>query len=157
MVSSDYSNGKIYKIVSKYTEKIYIGSTIQPLKYRLTSHKSAYKHYKKTGDTTRYCHSFKILCYDYLEIKLLEEYPCDSKEELVEREQYYIEKNRKLCVNGVNSIGRTKDFLSKRTEYNRIYFNTYRHCIYCDCQVKQIAIHNRTEKHKSNVKFFESL
>ena len=41
----DYKNGKIYKIVSDLTDKIYIGSTTQPLYKRHSKHKGNYKQY----------------------------------------------------------------------------------------------------------------
>ena len=42
-----YSNGKIYKITSSKTNKVYIGSTIQPLKERFRCHKKDYKKWLK--------------------------------------------------------------------------------------------------------------
>jgi len=36
---SDYSTGKIYKIVNGIDNEIYIGSTIQTLKKRLSDHR----------------------------------------------------------------------------------------------------------------------
>ena len=38
-----YQNGKIYKITSKQTDDVYIGSTIQELNKRLIHHKAKYK------------------------------------------------------------------------------------------------------------------
>jgi predicted GIY-YIG superfamily endonuclease len=39
----DYSNGKIYKLVSDKTAMIYIGSTTQDLNERLSGHKNEFK------------------------------------------------------------------------------------------------------------------
>ena len=41
----NYSNGKIYKITSNQTDKIYIGSTILSLEKRLVGHKTECKSY----------------------------------------------------------------------------------------------------------------
>ena len=56
----DYQNGKIYKIVSNQTDKIYIGSTACPrLCTRLAQHKSNYNQWKRG----KYCKmtSFEII------------------------------------------------------------------------------------------------
>ena len=45
----DYKNGKIYKIVSMSTNKIYIGSTCNLLSNRLSQHKTNYKYYLSNG------------------------------------------------------------------------------------------------------------
>lgn len=37
---SKYQRGKIYKIITENSNDVYIGSTIQTLKARLTRHKS---------------------------------------------------------------------------------------------------------------------
>ncbi len=99
----DYNNGKIYKIVSNQTDKVYYGSTCSPLFKRLYQHKVNYKSYQNG----KYCNttSFEIVKYDDCEIILVEKFPCESKEELYARERYYIENNN--CVNKI-VIGRTK-------------------------------------------------
>ena len=84
-----YENGKIYKIVSKQTPYIYIGSTHQPITNRLSGHKSQYKLWK--NGKCAYLTSFKIVQYDDVEIILIENYPCNNKEELEIREKYYIQ------------------------------------------------------------------
>ena len=40
---TDYSKGKIYKIIDNTNGKIYIGSTVQTLQGRLLGHKTEYK------------------------------------------------------------------------------------------------------------------
>ena len=83
----DYQKSKIYKIWSPMGNKIYIGSTIQPLYQRLSEHKRK-----------RVCRS-KILFekYDDVRIELIECVPCDNKEQLTRKEGEHI---RKLdCVN----------------------------------------------------------
>ena len=75
----DYQQGKIYQIWSPNTDKVYIGSTTQPL------HKRMYEHnHGLTGK--RYTNSYKVLeCGDAC-IELIEEYPCAKKSELNRRE-----------------------------------------------------------------------
>jgi hypothetical protein len=104
----NYQNGKIYKITSPSTDKIYIGSTVQPLNKRFINHKSCYNRglNKSSG---------KIIQYDDCQIELIEEYPCNTKNELEHREQYYMNLYKELLVNSYNSIQKC------RKEQNRIY------------------------------------
>ena len=47
----DYNKGKIYKIVSPNSDKIYIGSTIRPLKERFWAHMSNWRNGKNRHST----------------------------------------------------------------------------------------------------------
>ena len=87
----NYENGKIYKIHSFQIDKIYIGSTTQPLCKRFANHKFKFK--KGGMEVT----SKEILKYDDVMITLIESYPCNNKNELEKRERYHIENNN--CVN----------------------------------------------------------
>lgn len=97
----NYNNGKIYKIVCNKTGLIYIGSTTKnTIQTRLKEHEARFK--KNTGG--------KYTCYEILKnndykIELLEEVNCNSKDELKNKERYYIEKIE--CVNSVIP-GRTR-------------------------------------------------
>ena len=103
----NYENGKIYKIESHSGDMIYIGSTTKKyLSQRMDTHRNDYKKWKnnKHGFVT----SFTILeeyGVENCSIVLLESCPCDSKDELVSREAYYIKKLN--CVNK-NIPGRTR-------------------------------------------------
>ena len=75
----DYKLGKIYQIWSPNTDKVYIGSTTQPLHKRFSQHNKGL-----TGK--KYVYSRKVLeCGDAC-IELIEEYPCANKSELNRRE-----------------------------------------------------------------------
>jgi len=80
-----YSTGKIYKIISKNFDKFYIGSTIQTLKNRLNGHCGSYKSYIKEGSAL-YCSSFDIIKLGDINIELLIDFPCDSKDDLLKKE-----------------------------------------------------------------------
>ena len=67
----NYSNGKIYKIISDQTDLIYIGSTTQQLSKRKQRHKS-----------NKDCSSKEILQYEDARIILIEMFSCNCKEEL---------------------------------------------------------------------------
>ena len=80
----NYLNGKVYRIVCNVTGKQYIGSTVSPLATRLSQHKKLFKD-GKSGTS-----KIVLECKDF-EIFLLERFSCDTKEELLARERYYIE------------------------------------------------------------------
>jgi hypothetical protein len=88
----DYARGKIYKIVCNITGEQYIGATTQKLSQRLTCHVS-----KKNTDKI-YKSKNIILRGDY-QIVLIENYPCNNREELDRKEREHIEAN--TCVNKI--------------------------------------------------------
>lgn len=85
----NYNNAKIYKIVSPYCYLPYIGSTTQPLSRRMAEHRSL----------RNSCRSSIIISKGDAKIVLIENYPCDNKEELIKRERQIIESVD--CVNKV--------------------------------------------------------
>ena len=94
---SKYQRGKIYKIVDNTNDNIYIGSTCEPtLARRLAKHISIYRaHLKQTQKS--YVRSIDIIKNGNYNIVLLENYPCETKDELLARERHYIE--ALVCVN----------------------------------------------------------
>ena len=88
----DYQKAKIYKLWSPQgtEDEIYIGSTTDELRKRKNQHKC--KNNK--------CKS-KILFekYDDIRIEVIEEYPCNSKAELLKKEGEYIRNNK--CLNKI--------------------------------------------------------
>ena len=108
----NYQNGKIYKIYSYENDDVYYGSTVETLSRRMGHHKNAYKRYKEGN--YHYVTSFNILEYDSSIIELVENYPCNNKEELLQREGYYIRNNN--CINK-QIAGRTRKECSK--EYHQ--------------------------------------
>jgi hypothetical protein len=65
-----------------------------------------YKHYLKKGRGSCLT-SFEICQYDDCQIILVEDFPCERKEQLIARERYHIENNE--CVNKVMKLNRTKE------------------------------------------------
>jgi hypothetical protein len=84
-----YQESIIYKIVCDDFNMCYIGSTIQPLYKRFSYHKGL------QNDTS----SKELFNYPNTRIEILERYACNSKKELIEREQYYIDLNINNCLN----------------------------------------------------------
>ena len=130
---TNYNNGKIYKLECLTTGLIYIGSTTkQYLSQRLSHHLYGYKKYQNNNH--HFVSSFQILENDNYRIELLESVNCNTKDELLAREGYYIKTLD--CVNK-NITGRSKkeyyqdnreqilekrnDNKEKLNEYNKKY------------------------------------
>ncbi len=110
----NYQNGKIYKIYNDDNDLVYYGSTVQPLYKRLYQHKyNAKQKYQ--------CKSHNLgVDIDKCKIVLVENYSCNSKEELHRRERFYIENNK--CVNKSIPCRTRKEY----REDNKEKFNLYK-------------------------------
>ena len=100
-MKGDYANGRIYKIepICEHDEnEVYYGSTCQLLCKRMDGHRSDYRLWKsgKHNKTSSY-ELFEKYGVENCKIYLVELYPCETKEELLSREGYYIKNN--MCVN----------------------------------------------------------
>ncbi len=86
----DYSTGKIYLIKCNVTGIGYVGSTKVPLKDRLNRHKTDYRGFMGFLNKPRnYRASADILINENYDMYLLEDYPCECKEELEKRESMW--------------------------------------------------------------------
>ena len=104
-MSNKYQNGKIYKLVRDGSLPYY-GSTTQSLEKRYSQHIANFKNYRK--GTIKYATSSDKVIQDFdycIPIILVENYPCNSKKELLRREGYY--HRNYPCVNK-QVAGRTK-------------------------------------------------
>ena len=132
----NFQNGKIYSIRSHQTDKIYIGSTTQPLAVRFGGHKRMN------------CTSREILVFDDAYIELIELFPCASKMELNRREGEII---RELdCVNK-QIAGRThaewrEDNKESIAEQRKQYWHTHKNRLTCSCGVE----YNSGDTHERN-------
>ena len=100
----NYEAGKIYKLYSPSKNIVYIGSTTQPLCKRLSKHLTDYREYNKDNNKTYYTSFMVLECDDY-KIELLEDYKCNNRQQLEQKEGEYIKNN--ICCNK-NIAGRTK-------------------------------------------------
>ena len=160
----NYKNGKIYAIRSNETEKFYIGSTTQRL------HKRFYEHKTKRDCTSRYMFTFPDVY-----IELIENYPCNSKEELHKREGEYIRQSntinkniagRNIAEYYIDNIEKYKEtnlkFRADNPDYGNKYYEInkekYNKIIACDCGGKYCVYtkfnHLKTKKH---IKYLLSL
>jgi hypothetical protein len=120
---TNYTNGKIYKICGG--DEVYIGSTCKPLSRRFTCHKSKYNN-KCSTSTSRYL--FETYGVENCTIELIENFPCDSKKDLFEREGYYIRTIK--CVNKLINGREPKEsaketyekYKEKRKEDMKLYY-----------------------------------
>jgi len=118
---SDYSQGKIYIIKSKNSDDVYIGSTKHSLEERYFEHMTHYHKHLRTNK--KYVSSFEVIKYGDTFIELLEEYPCNNRQELCRKEGEY-QKNME-CVNK-KIAGRTEkewreDNIESIAEYRKEY------------------------------------
>ena len=121
----NYGNGKVYKIWSPSTDKIYIGSTTKKyLSQRMDKHRSSYKRYQVGNG--KYYTSYILLELNDYRIELLENSPCNDKNELTAREGYWIREYKDVCVNK-KIEGRTKkEYYQDNTEKIKKYKKEWR-------------------------------
>jgi hypothetical protein len=85
---------------------------------------------------------------------LIEKYPCEDKDELNGREQYWIDKNKKICVNKNKSYVEDKEGYKKECyENNKEEINKK---LNCKCGGKYTqrtkSRHEKTKKHQLFIK-----
>ena len=114
----NYKNSKIYKIICNTTGLVYIGSTTQSLKARLSGHTTILSN----------CTSKVIIDNNNYEILLIENYPCNSKKELEEREGSY--QKTIDCVNkrieGSSNKQSKEEIKKRKKQYREEKIEKYR-------------------------------
>ena len=146
-----YQRGKIYKLESDQTDKIYVGSTTRPLPVRISSHKSDYK---RNGP---YLTAFEILKYNDVRIVLLQEFPTTSEYFLLAQERKWIETTN--CVNKIIPTRTKKEYnldkkeklIQQRKIYykNNIEYYTEKSHEYYENHKEEKAVSNKIH-HKKN-------
>jgi len=101
----DYTQGKIYKIIDETNGDVYIGSTRQTLKMRYKNHELFRNRYNKLKQNCK--------------IILVENYPCSSRRELEEREQYYIDNTD--CINKKRAYSTLEQTREKNKQRHEIW------------------------------------
>ena len=141
------AKAKIYTIRSPQTDEIYIGSTIDSLAKRFYCHKKKYQYFQDGKGKINYS-SFRLLeKYDDCYIELLENYPCNDKNELTRREGELIRANDK-CVNK-NIPGRSEK--QWREDHKERINERKKEKHECQCggkfQYTNKARHEKTKRH----------
>ena len=97
----NYMQGKIYKIASKDTDKIYIGSTTGSLDCRMYRHHQDYVLYLNNLGSKIYSFElFDEVGFENCHIELICEFPCDNAHELA------CEEGRHQMLNLYNIVNR---------------------------------------------------
>jgi hypothetical protein len=85
-MSQDFKNAKIYKITNDYNDEVYIGSTCNTLVRRFSVHKcDARKH-----NTRALYKLMNEIGESRFRIELIENFPCEDKYQLIQREGHFI-------------------------------------------------------------------
>jgi hypothetical protein len=118
----DYSQGKIYSIWIDH--KQYVGSTADPLKTRMGNH------YRHAPDLKRNGKMYQLIRerggWHDVEVEVIENYPCDNKEALEDREKKWIielkpELNIKVPRRTKEEYKQTEHFKVKKKGYDQKY------------------------------------
>ena len=112
-----YNNGKIYCIRNTADDSIYVGSTTQPLCKRMAEHRNIMKIHASRGNLHQKMFDVGV---NILYIELIEDCPCDNKEELRTREGFFI-----------RGMGTLNSYIAGRSRQdysvdNRISIKTYK-------------------------------
>jgi group I intron endonuclease len=120
----NYQNGKIYKIVNDIDDEIYIGSTVCELYKRYHQHSSG----GSRNNGMRVVQKIRECGKSHFRIILLENYPCNSKDELKAREQFYIEQLKPaLNTNRANCTIENKR--ADKARWGKTYYESHRNKI----------------------------
>jgi predicted GIY-YIG superfamily endonuclease len=98
----DYKNGKVYKLQCE-DGHYYIGSTATELRKRFWNHKFSGARQRPTA---RVYQHINALGWDKVRIVLVEDFPCESKEHLLRKEDEHIRACRDdpLCLNMFSAV-----------------------------------------------------
>jgi hypothetical protein len=126
----DYRQGKIYKVISPNSDMVYIGSTALTLKVRMSTHHGGYYLWKNgIGGKNRV---YELMELGDTEIILVENFPCDTREELRTREGEVMLNTSNCCNKNLpmryvipRPAGMTQTEFNKhyQREYQRQYSN----------------------------------
>ena len=148
---TDYSPGMIYRIVDKTTGKTYIGSTLNSLQNRLKRLEAQHRSHCKGKQA--YTTSFEVLKNGDYTISLVQDFPCETKADLLNREHYFITHttnvSNKYRPNQVARCGGVQ-------RYMRAYMEEYmKKIMRCPCggsySAQNKTRHNRSQKHLTTI------
>jgi hypothetical protein len=109
--------GRIYKIVSPNTHKIYVGSTFETLAQR-------FRHHTYEWRNGIACTVKEVLDAGDFKIELLEEVEVESKAELRIKEQEWVEKLSNIIVNKNKAFSTLEQTKQKRNDNNKERYKT---------------------------------
>ena len=103
-LENKFNDSKVYKIVCRVTNLVYIGSTTQGLNRRLIQHKADYKRY--LAGNYSYLSSFEIIKNNDYYIKKIKSYNFENNDDLLGKETFWIKRYGSVNKNIPN---RTKE------------------------------------------------
>ena len=113
-MENKYENAKIYCILNTLDDDVYVGSTCQTLTQRMTKHRY---NTKSRPDAMKITQKMKEQGIEHFYMELLEEYPCNNKDELMKKEGEWI---NKIATVNEKIMGRTKaEYAKQWREKNR--------------------------------------
>jgi hypothetical protein len=133
--------GRVYKITSPQTEKVYVGSTKKTIEARFGDHKSDYK---TRGDKIN-IGSFDILKFDDAKVELLEEREFNNTKELYLLERFYMEQFENT-TNKLRPIVSNDDVV----EYQKKYHEANKE------RIKKLNIENKDKIKISRRKYYDA-
>lgn len=159
MEINKYHNSKIYKLISDHTDKIYIGSTVQPLHKRKHGHIKSYQLFK--NKQIQYVSSYELIDLGEIDIILIENIKCENREELHAKERHYIELNKELCINLKIPTRTTEEKKQNRRELQKNHYKNNieiikeKHNEYYENNKEILKIKNKTYKENNKEKLNE--
>ena len=146
-MSQDFIKAKIYKITNDYNDDVYVGSTCDTLVKRFNTHKrhSIFEKRKKGPLHTL----MNEIGFDRFRIELVEDFPCNDKYQLRQRESKYIREigtlNKRIEDRDLKEY--YQDNKEKIIEKSRKYYNENRDTILI--KDKEYREKNKEEINKS--------
>jgi hypothetical protein len=154
-----YKDGKLYKLTNDIDDVEYVGSTCRSLDLRRRGHEK-----DSRNETERPVYAYlNWIGWEYVNIVLLEDFPCKNKKQLQKRERYWIEK-LKPDLNAVIPTRTDQEYRADTKEHKKQYNKEYleknkarlkiqeKAKITCECgqttTYKHKARHYRTAKHQ---------
>ena len=168
-MSQDFSKAKIYKITNDYNDDVYVGSTCNTLVRRFSMHKSDSKQQCKMNFLLYQL--INNIGFERFRIQLIENYPCEDKYQLRQREGYWI---KQLGTLNKLIAGRTiKEWEEDNKDKLKAKYDKYEEThkeqrlekkkeIICECgcviQKQEHPRHIKTQKHNNlmSIKFSET-
>ncbi len=164
-MTQNFSKGKIYKITNDYNNEVYVGSTCDTLARRFIGHKSK-SQLEKIKNRNIY-QLMNEIGFNRFRIELIEEYPCNDKYQLRQREGYFIREMGTLnqLIAGRNSIEyyqdnkeeyKARSKIQEQKETQKTARELYRETVCkslmiceCGCEITRHSLskHLKTKKH----------
>ena len=118
----DYKNARVYQILNTVDNNVYVGSTCQALSKRMAKHRGDLL--TKANQKRPLYQKMKEIGVEHFYIELLEEYPCENKEQLLKKEGFYIRQIGTLngCIVGRTPKEYKEEHKDKIIEFQKQYY-----------------------------------